>query len=732
LDDLAGSFSVVRLDASGEGWVGADPFGTGLVYIAPAPGFIAVSNNAAVAAGAAQGTCDPARAVESLAWLPFFAIVLDQGTSFSGVEVLGPGARIEVGGSGWRRTPDRPLWASMERVGPDAIDRLAEQVVARVEAIARFPVRRRELSLSGGRDSRLVVAAVAAAGLLDRFILRTRHSPDGSADEIVARLVGEALGVEVKTARFGGGVPDSEAFETRLRHHVYQTWGMHGAWDLMGVVRRSPDLRVSGLFGETLRSHYAGHRRFDSAEDARRFFAFEMPFDRAGILRPEVVAELRQRVAAWVDQRLDDGVPFSDLADIFYAENRLRRWQGTVRHVQLHNPVADPLQTARGFRIALALGHELRRVDAIPFELIRTLYEPLARVPLAVKAWHPAAIAATPDPALYDVPAVAGGSAIRWREFSTMAPVFAAELLHESGSPLLDLLDRDRVAAAIEGRRRLDAYGKTALWATLAAAVWLDRAELPIRYPRRRLGAAVATGKEDRAVLIVDTGHGDSDVDQELRHLCDDLLARCDASLFDHPADLVARMAALDDSDLCDRARRLVADRGGLLRDPRLALTGPFWQRVAVRVGMVLVIGESGSSAMPAARATALQVAAIRSGVPLQVAATDGVADAVVATKAEPIPASLGDALLVAPAHVVAGVSAALAAVESGQTQPIRRGTSARCYSTGSPPGPVPVGDDEAKVRLERLLRRRSVRAALAASRAAAPVIQWWRDLKRR
>jgi hypothetical protein len=488
LGELTGSFSAVRLDTDGRGWVGADPFGTGLVYTAPAEGFVAVSNNPAVAAGAAQRTSGPVRSSDSLAWLPFFAMVLDPATSLDRVEVLGPGARVEVGGDGWRRTPDMPLWGGLEPVGPDSFDRLAELLVAQMKTIARFPVRRRVLSLSGGKDSRLVAAAASAAGVLDSMVVRTHHSPGGSPDEAVAAMVGEVLGVEVKKVKRPVAHLGPGQFERRLRRHVFQTWGMQGAWDLKGNIPTSANLGVGGLFGETLRSHYAADRRFDGANDAHRFFAVEMAFDRAGILRAEVASELRARVAQWVERRLGEGVLPGDLADVHYAEHRLRRWLGTVRYVVAHNPVADPLQLPAGFRTALAAGHEVRRVDAIHFELIRRLCEPLARVPLAGKGWHPAARAMAPDPDRYDVPPVTGGGGggHRWqdRRFPTLAPVFAAELLNDRGNPLLELLDRQRVDEVLSGRRRLDSYGKTALWATLAAAVWIDGGELPIRYKR--------------------------------------------------------------------------------------------------------------------------------------------------------------------------------------------------------------------------------------------------------
>ena len=51
------------------------------------------------------------RGAESLVWMPFFAMVLDRGTSLRGVEVLGPGARIEVGdGMGAHPGPPALVW----------------------------------------------------------------------------------------------------------------------------------------------------------------------------------------------------------------------------------------------------------------------------------------------------------------------------------------------------------------------------------------------------------------------------------------------------------------------------------------------------------------------------------------------------------------------------------------------------------------------------------------------
>ena len=188
--------------------------------------------------------------------------------------------------------------------------------------------------------------------------------------------------------------------------------------------------------------------------------------------------------------------------------------------------------------------------------------------------------------------------------------MFAAELLNGTGNPLVDLLERDQVAEVIAGRRQLDAYGKTALWATLAAAVWLDRGELPLRYQRNRPPVAVAVPKVDRAVLIIDTTHFDIDVDEELRRLCDDLLTRCEASQFDHPPNWRYEWLR-SATPTCATVPGIWSPNGAVSSaTPGWLLTAPFWHRVAARVGLVLVIGQS--DAPRASAATAVQVAAIR------------------------------------------------------------------------------------------------------------------------
>ena len=257
---------------------------------------------------------------------------------------------------------------------------------------------------------------------------------------------------------------------------------MHGAWDLQGVVPVSPNLGIGGLFGEILRSYYAPTApstvpmMFDGSSPWR--WGSTAP----GSLGPRCPAELRKgRPVGGAPARGGRAPlqisPMSTTPSIACAAGWVRSGMWWPQ------PVADPLQLNGGFRTALAMGHDLRRVGAIPFELIRRLCEAPGPGTAGRQGMAPGERAMAPDPDRYDVPPVTGGGGggHRWQDqrFPVLVPVFAAELLNGRGNPLLEMLDRERVAEVLSGRRRLNAHGKTALWATLAAAIWIDGGELP-------------------------------------------------------------------------------------------------------------------------------------------------------------------------------------------------------------------------------------------------------------
>src|SRR5580704_9109413 len=156
------------------------------VYLAEVPGAVLVSDRASWAAAVAGRLAEPdpvmAAAFLSLGY-PVGAV-----TPFRGVRALGAQRQLTV-------TAGRPIAAAAQRDGTGADGSYGAVAAALVDAVRPLgergvPV---ELSLTGGKDSRLIAAALTAAQV--SFRART-HGFASHPDVIVAAMIASKLGVE--------------------------------------------------------------------------------------------------------------------------------------------------------------------------------------------------------------------------------------------------------------------------------------------------------------------------------------------------------------------------------------------------------------------------------------------------------------------------------------------------------------------------------------------------------
>src|SRR5690348_4137017 len=209
------------------------------VYLAEAAGAVVVSDRACWAAAVTGRMGDPDAAMAG-AFLSLGYPVGDA-TPFRGVRALGGDRTLRLARgrpAGGRLAGERAAGAEDEH--PAEADRIAgADRVARalMEAVrplggADAPV---ELSLTGGKDSRLVAAALAAARV--PFRART-HGFAGHPDVIVAGLIAGRLGVEHTVTRpRPPGAPDEADVLGRLRAAVLVSDGMLSAFENLGGPR---------------------------------------------------------------------------------------------------------------------------------------------------------------------------------------------------------------------------------------------------------------------------------------------------------------------------------------------------------------------------------------------------------------------------------------------------------------------------------------------------------------
>ena len=493
-ESLFGIYSAVHLSSEGPGFVVSDPFSVGLLYRSETNDALVISNRTALAARAVTRSGQrPLRDALTCAWLPYFGHLVGEGTGFVAVEILPYGTYVELppaAGPSIRSRGAR-TWefaeADPQRDDPESLIGLVHaDLLANVRGIASLPVPRKVLRVSGGKDSRLILALMLEAGVHDAFSFLT-IGPGHAADVIVAKHLGEAFGLNLshrESARL-----ERTAFEKRLRIHSFQTGGVVTAWDLKGGLEISREVTVAGHCAELMRSvlgsgHAAG-RSIDSANDVYDFFLKRYPLDSAELLREDARDYLRDEVRSCVSGYLEQGIPPADIPDVFYLENKHRWW-----FAALHQPEVGlwvyPLQSLVGQRTAFRLGARWRMIGRLNFELLRRANTALAKQPLAENCWHEEVHAHLPDTDEYRAAAPVqseGSMPTKWQliQFEQSRDLFERYLVEDRTNPIFTVLDPVRVETAVRGERPLTRYQLYRLYGALTAAVWLGHHERSAR-----------------------------------------------------------------------------------------------------------------------------------------------------------------------------------------------------------------------------------------------------------
>jgi len=349
------------------------------VYAASGPGAVVLSDRAMWAAAVANrlGSPDPDLACA----IVNTGFPLGATTPWKGVSALPPASVARVA-DGRLDVDEGSLGAPETASGASGPAEVAAALVAAVAPLkeAGEPVR---LSLTGGKDSRLIAAALVAAGVP---VQGRTHGFAAHPDVAVASRVAEVLGIEHEAV-----TPAEPGTETdvlaRLRATVLVADGMLSAFENVGRVdpRRSPALTAGGHGGELLRGGYAesaaGRRAapLRAAEVLRRLTTRHL-----GLLRRGAAAGYTASLAPWSAAALARG-PLSMLDD-FYLVNRAGRWSATARQAYLlRERLTQPLFDEGVVRAARAVPLAARTDGSLIRSAITELAPSLTGVPFAGK-----------------------------------------------------------------------------------------------------------------------------------------------------------------------------------------------------------------------------------------------------------------------------------------------------------------------------------------------------------
>jgi Asparagine synthase len=375
------------------------------VYLAEVPGAVIVADRATWAAWTASrlGDHDPLHACALLN--PGFP--LGSVTPFTGVTAVAGSTTLRLLSGSVTRAQGaaaRAAWTTSSHTSAGVPDSgptsrlegargVAEGLVAAVAPLRDVgsPV---ELSLTGGKDSRLIAAALVKAGV--PVVART-HGFGDHPDVVVAAEIARRLGIEhvVRTPAAPGQRVDVLA---RIRATVLVADGMLSAFENVGRPdpAASPALTAGGHGGELLRGGYAetsgrlapagglrravapARRAARSAELLRRLTTKHL-----GLIRRAPAAAYAASLAPWTPRLARH--PMQALDD-FYLVNRAGRWSAAARQAYLlRERLVQPLFDDRVVLAARDVPLADRVSGALSAAVLAELSPALADVPLAGK-----------------------------------------------------------------------------------------------------------------------------------------------------------------------------------------------------------------------------------------------------------------------------------------------------------------------------------------------------------
>lgn len=459
-DDIAGEYAVARLYADGTLIAFSDRAGLHQLFHGPADRPVVANRAGLVAALLDDWTPDPA----GLGWLPAIGYRVGTATAYRAVTQLAQDHVLSIGAGAQRSRPaPSPVIAfAGERGFSPALDVLLDEGIVQAQAAIRLGVGADgpiDLPITGGKDSRVILALCLAAGLRDRLQLFTRGYA-GHPDVIAGAGIAAALGLpHRREPPHGSDEPahwSCARFFDKLMAQTWQTDGMVGGWDLILGERIAAETLITGHMGEVLKAYSKKALPADGL-DPVAMVRLQAPFDPMGLLWPEARARLTDQLAAQMAQARAEGALEADLPDIFYYRNRIPNWLGAIRAIKSfeRQPVV-PLGAPALLRLAFRLTPEERKSELLHYRIIARCAPELLAPPFAMQRWD-ARLDGAPqtEPVMpgAGAPPVFGNWQYSLNHNVAIRAALAAEVMARDGLMLWQVIDRSALLDRLRDRR---------------------------------------------------------------------------------------------------------------------------------------------------------------------------------------------------------------------------------------------------------------------------------------
>jgi hypothetical protein len=395
-DILEGQFVVVRCGPGPTLELLVDPLGLAQVFVTRLGGAWLVSNSARLLA-LASPECRTGDIVAADLYMMLGWTTSDR-TWHEGVRVVSGGEQWTW--SGAATAPQRTSYFSARAVARDAARRREPVDISALAAQLEAGLRTLDASfgpvvgtLSGGRDSRAVLALLLHAGIDARYYTL---GADGSIDADIAREIATRVGLQHDVLTFDDRdiVPRWNELALQL---AAQTDGMVAIREIARIARRANTLdrlevEVWGAAGGIAKGNWMARRLYldhnDRGHVAASIFS-RLGDDYDGLVTRGARETARTFIQRYVDDAVASGVALLDVPALFSVEERIRRWEyGNARIYAPDRDIFSPFATRAWARAAFSVSPLRRFSSPLHYGLSKRLVPELHEIRYD-KPWRP-------------------------------------------------------------------------------------------------------------------------------------------------------------------------------------------------------------------------------------------------------------------------------------------------------------------------------------------------------
>jgi hypothetical protein len=465
LNGLYGTWALARYDVREGGRSLGDFSGMSPLFYWSDADYLAVSPRQMLLAGVCgEMQFDP----EVMAWLVGQANIIGDRMPVRGVRHLPPQHTLSFSPRPGDITPrftEREIWGAGidESSDPVILGEICDSMIDQMESLARLPLPPLRVDVTGGLDSRLVVALADRSSLRDRIETLQTHGPENGYDIQVGRTVAEAVGLPHVARVSGPNQSHPEGMLKLVRSNAFRYEGSLCLADgLIGFAGTSRTV-LTGSAGEIYRRHCKPHMKVvvEDERQLRELFAdYHQKTDPLGVEKPHVVESQRRTMQDLAVGYHRAGADLNDVTDVFFMRYRLPLWNGVMMGNIYSSARIYPLVNLATARYAFSRGFRARVTDRIHFELLLRVNPKLCAMPFLGFAWPEAYRKMAADAGVHvatePFPVVGKQSLGQANHLTVMVTdgwdLARQYLLDRPNSPIWDVLDRERVEDLFERR----------------------------------------------------------------------------------------------------------------------------------------------------------------------------------------------------------------------------------------------------------------------------------------